>query len=270
MRDEGSEAIFARHAACAAATRAGLDALGFRLFPDPAHASTTVTCVHLPDDLDWKDLNGQLKRRKLVVAGGQGKLSGKVFRIGHLGTVTLDEILGCLGAIEEGLLALGRQVRPGAGVAADHTLALMYGLARHLPEADGAMRRREWQQARAGLTGVELRGKTLGIIGLGKIGLAIADRARAMEMTVLAEDPSVTAEQAALRGIELVRLDDLLRRSDVVTVHVPLTRDTRGLIGTRQLALMKPTTLLLNVARGGVVDEPAVAAALRDGRCLRA
>ncbi len=150
--------------------------------------------------------------------------------------------------------------------AAEHTLALMYGLARHLPEADGAMRRREWQQARAGLTGVELRGKTLGIIGLGKIGLAIADRARAMEMTVLAEDPYVTAEQAALRGIELVRLDDLLRRSDVVTVHVPLTHDTRGLIGSRQLGLMKPTALLLNVARGGVVDEAAVAAALRDGR----
>jgi D-3-phosphoglycerate dehydrogenase len=150
--------------------------------------------------------------------------------------------------------------------AAEHTLALMYGLARRLPQGDQAMRRREWQRARAALTGVELRGKALGIIGLGKIGLAIADRARAMEMTVLGEDPYVTAEQAALRGIELVRLDELLRRADIVTVHVPLTRDTRGLIGTRELALMKPTALLLNVARGGVVDEAAVAAALRDGR----
>jgi aspartate aminotransferase-like enzyme len=118
MRDEGSQAIFARHAACAAATRAGLDALGFRLFSEPEHASQTVTCVHLPDDLDWKAFNGQLKPRKLVVAGGQGRLAGKVFRIGHLGTVTLDEILGCMGAIEEGLLALGRPVTPGAGVAA--------------------------------------------------------------------------------------------------------------------------------------------------------
>jgi aspartate aminotransferase-like enzyme len=118
MRDEGSDAIFARHAACAAATRAGLDALGFHLFSEPAHASQTVTCVHLPDDLDWKALSAQLKRRKLVVAGGQGRLTGKVFRIGHLGTVTLDEILGCLGVIEEGLLELGRPVRPGAGVAA--------------------------------------------------------------------------------------------------------------------------------------------------------
>ncbi len=83
-----------------------------------------MTCVHLPDDLDWKAFNAQLKRRKLVVAGGQGKLSGKVFRVGHLGTVTLDEILGCLGAIEEGLLALGRQVTPGAGVAAGQRAGL--------------------------------------------------------------------------------------------------------------------------------------------------
>jgi aspartate aminotransferase-like enzyme len=118
MLAEGADAIYARHAACAAATRAGLTALGFELFADPAHASQTVTCAWLPEDLDWKTFNSQLKKRKLVVAGGQGKLSGKVFRIGHLGTVTLDEILGCIGVIEEGLLAVGRPVTPGTGVAA--------------------------------------------------------------------------------------------------------------------------------------------------------
>jgi aspartate aminotransferase-like enzyme len=118
MAAEGPDAIFARHAACAAATRAGLDALGFSLYADPAHASQTVTCVNLPDDLDWKAFNGELKRRKLIVAGGQGQLTGKVFRIGHLGTVTLDEIIACLGVVEEGLLAMGRTITPGAGVAA--------------------------------------------------------------------------------------------------------------------------------------------------------
>jgi aspartate aminotransferase-like enzyme len=118
MNAEGPAAIFARHAACAAATRAGLDALGFRRFADPAHASETVTCAWLPEGLDWKAFNGALKARKLVVAGGQGKLTGQVFRIGHLGTVTLDEILGCIGVIEEGLLAIGRSVVPGTGVAA--------------------------------------------------------------------------------------------------------------------------------------------------------
>ena len=118
MNDEGPQAIFARHAACAAATRAGLDALGFRRFADPAHASETVTCAWLPDGLDWKAFNGALKARRLVVAGGQGKLTGQVFRIGHLGTVTLDEILACIGVIEESLLTIGRPVVPGTGLAA--------------------------------------------------------------------------------------------------------------------------------------------------------
>jgi aspartate aminotransferase-like enzyme len=118
MEREGPEAIFARHAACAAATRAGLAALGFDLFPDPAVASQTVTCVRLPDGLDWKAFNGELKARKLVVAGGQGKLTGQVFRVGHLGSVTLDEIVAAIGVIEEALVKLGRDASPGVGVAA--------------------------------------------------------------------------------------------------------------------------------------------------------
>ncbi|MHB8459549.1 MAG: phosphoglycerate dehydrogenase [Candidatus Limnocylindrales bacterium] len=150
--------------------------------------------------------------------------------------------------------------------AAEHTLALLYGLARRVADGDAAVRRGEWKAARGRLTGVELRGRTLGIVGLGKIGHAIADRARAMEMTVIGQDPYVSPEQAALRGIELVALDELLRRADAITIHVPLTRTTRNLIGARELALMKPTALLLNVARGGVVDEAAVAVALSAGR----
>ncbi|TMG25052.1 MAG: alanine--glyoxylate aminotransferase family protein [Chloroflexi bacterium] len=118
MEQEGQEAIFARHAACAAATRAGLKALGFELFPDLAVASQTVTCVRLPDGLDWKSFNGELKARKLVVAGGQGKLTGQVFRVGHLGSVTLDEILAAIGVIEEVLVETGREATPGAGLAA--------------------------------------------------------------------------------------------------------------------------------------------------------
>ena len=145
--------------------------------------------------------------------------------------------------------------------AAEHTLALLYALARRVAAGDAAMRAADWG-ARGRLTGVELRGKTLGIVGLGKIGLAIADRARAMEMTVLGHDPYVSAEQAALHAISLVGVPDLLRLSDVVSVHVPLTRATRGLIGARQLALMKPTALLLHVARGGSVDEASLADAL--------
>lgn len=148
--------------------------------------------------------------------------------------------------------------------AAEHTLALLYGLARRIAAADASVRRGEWKRAQ--FTGVELRGKTLGIVGLGKIGQAIADRARAMEMTVVGHDPYVSAEQAALRGIVLLDLDVLLERADVVTLHVPLGRATRGLIGRSELARMKPTAFLLNVARGGVVDEAALADALERGQ----
>jgi len=148
--------------------------------------------------------------------------------------------------------------------AAEHTLALLFALARRIAAADASVRRGEWKRSQ--FTGNELRGRTLGIVGLGKIGQAIADRARALEMSILGVDPYVTAEQAALHGVELVEFDALLARSDVVTVHVPLTRATRGLIGLEALAKMKPGALILNVARGGIVDEAAVAQALRKGQ----
>jgi len=148
--------------------------------------------------------------------------------------------------------------------AAEHTLALLYGLARRIPAADASVRRGEWRRSQ--FTGTELRGKTLGIVGLGKIGQSIAPRARAMEMTVIAADPYVSSETAAHLGVELVPLERLLERADVVSVHVPLTRTTRGLIGQAALARMKRGALLLNVARGGVVDEAAVSEALTTGQ----
>jgi D-3-phosphoglycerate dehydrogenase / 2-oxoglutarate reductase len=148
--------------------------------------------------------------------------------------------------------------------AAEHTLALLYGVARRIAQADASVRRGEWK--RAEFTGLELRDRTLGIVGLGKIGLAIALRARAMEMTVLGVDPFVSADQAANHGVELVEFEAMLERADVVTVHVPLTRQTRGLIGAAAIARMKRGAIILNVARGGIIDETAVANALASGQ----
>jgi D-3-phosphoglycerate dehydrogenase len=147
--------------------------------------------------------------------------------------------------------------------AAEHTLALMFGLARHTAAADASMRRGEWKRSQ--FTGHELRGRTLGIVGLGKIGQAIAVRARALQMTVLGSDPFVTHEQAATFGVELVSFDELVERSDIVTVHVPKTKATTGMINRAVMARMKPGVMLLNVARGGIVDERDLAEALRDG-----
>jgi aspartate aminotransferase-like enzyme len=137
MTAEGAGAIFARHEACAAASRAGLEALGFDLFADPRHASKTVTAAVVPDDLDWKSFNGELKRRGLVLAGGQGKLTGKIFRLGHLGSVTIEEIIGAMSTLEIASIAAGRSVRPGVAVAAAQVAALeSYGIV--TPTAAGA------------------------------------------------------------------------------------------------------------------------------------
>jgi D-3-phosphoglycerate dehydrogenase len=148
--------------------------------------------------------------------------------------------------------------------AAEHTLALLFALTRRVAAADASMRRGEWK--RSAFTGRELRGKTLGIVGLGKIGQAVADRARALEMELIGHDPYVTEEVAGHHGVQLVPLAELLERSDAVTVHVPLMRATRDLIGAAELATMRPDALIVNVARGGVIDEAALAEALGSGR----
>ena len=118
MNEEGQAGVFARHVACAAATQVGLEALGFELFAEPTHRSRTVTAAVIPEGLDWKAFNGEIKRRDLVLAGGQSKLTGKVFRVGHLGSVTLGEILEAIETIEAVSLAWGREIEAGKAVAA--------------------------------------------------------------------------------------------------------------------------------------------------------
>jgi D-3-phosphoglycerate dehydrogenase len=148
--------------------------------------------------------------------------------------------------------------------AAEHTMALLLAVARHVAAADASVRRSEWK--RGELLGVELRGRTLGIVGLGRIGMAVAARARSFEMELLGSDPYVTPEVASAHGIELVSVEELLARSDAITLHVPLTEQTRGMIGAAELATMKPDAIVVNAARGGLVDEDALATALREDR----
>ncbi|HYI66214.1 MAG TPA: phosphoglycerate dehydrogenase [Candidatus Limnocylindrales bacterium] len=148
--------------------------------------------------------------------------------------------------------------------AAEHTMALMLALLRHVPDADASVREGRWDRSR--YTGRELRGKTLGIIGLGKIGKAVARRATGFEMRVIASDPYLTEDQASEAGAKLVGLAELLHRSDVISVHTPLAPQTRGLLGRAQLEATKPGAFVLNVARGGIVDEQALADALASGQ----
>lgn len=132
MNEEGRAAVFARHAACAAATRAGLEALGFELFAEPAHRSPTVTAAHIPDGLEWKAFNAALRANGAVIAGGQGRLAGKVFRVGHLGAVTIEDILGLVSTMEEVSLEFGRDIVPGRAVAAaEQAVVEAHGLGSH-------------------------------------------------------------------------------------------------------------------------------------------
>jgi D-3-phosphoglycerate dehydrogenase len=147
--------------------------------------------------------------------------------------------------------------------AAEHTLALLFSLARRVPAADASMHAGQWN--RSAFMGRELVGKTLGVIGLGKIGMAVATRARALDMEVVGYDPYVTEEAAALHGIKALPLAEILAVADAITVHVPKTKDTTNLISTAELATMKPDAYVINVARGGVIDEAALAGALSDG-----
>ncbi|HZT87036.1 MAG TPA: phosphoglycerate dehydrogenase [Stellaceae bacterium] len=147
--------------------------------------------------------------------------------------------------------------------AAEHAIAMLFALARQIPAADRSTQTGKWEKSR--FMGVELTGKTLGIIGCGNVGAIVADRAQGLRMKVLAYDPFLSAERAVDLGVEKVGLDELLARADFVSLHTPLTDATRNIIDAAALARMKRGARLINCARGGLVDEAALAAALDKG-----
>ncbi len=146
---------------------------------------------------------------------------------------------------------------------AEHTMTLMLALCRHVTQGQRRVEERRWSAQ--GLAGSELAGKTLGVIGLGRIGAAVATRARSFGMTIVAHDAVVSEARAESLGVKLASLDELLERSDFVTLHTPLTAQTNGLIGEVQLARMKRGARIINCARGGLIDERALLAALQSG-----
>ena len=147
--------------------------------------------------------------------------------------------------------------------AAEMTVALMLALARHVPQAHQALADGRWERSR--WAGMELHGKTAGILGLGRVGRLVAQRIAAFEVAPIAYDPYVSAEAAQSVGVELVSFDELLQRSDIITLHMPRTPETAGLLGTENLAKCRPHALIVNTARGGILDEAAAAAALDAG-----
>lgn len=146
--------------------------------------------------------------------------------------------------------------------ATEHTIGLMMALARHIPQANASLKSGQWLKSK--YTGIEVRNKTIGIIGLGNIGSAVARRAVGMEMNVIGYDPYVSADRAKQLNVTMVTLDELYKKSDFITIHTPLNATTKGMIGEKEIALMKPSVRIINCARGGLIDEELLAKAVAD------
>src|SRR5690606_33432287 len=151
--------------------------------------------------------------------------------------------------------------------AAEHTIALILAVARNVPQGHAALKGGEWKRSK--YTGVELDGKVVGILGLGRIGQLVAQRLQPFGVQLIAYDPYLPPARAAQMGVKLLTLDEVLKQADFITVHLPKTKETVGLIGDRELHQVKPSVRIVNVARGGIVDEAALYAAIKEGRVDR-
>lgn len=148
--------------------------------------------------------------------------------------------------------------------AAEHTIAMMMSMSRNIPQANASLKAKKWE--RKNFMGVEVNGKTLGVIGLGRIGAEVAKRAQGLEMDILAYDPFITEERAKSMGVELTTVDDIAKRADFITVHTPLTKETRNILDAAQFDMMKSSARVINCARGGIINEEALADALKVGK----
>ncbi len=218
--------------------------------------------------LKGADLAAALRGFDAAIVRSQPKVTaealespGKLRAIARAG-VGVDNI-DVAAATRRGIVVMNT---PGGNTvsAAEHTVALMFAVARKVAAADAVMKAGGWDRNR--FVGTQLAGKTLGVVGLGRIGREVARRAVGLDMAVVALDPFVTAAKAAELGLTTANtLDELLPRVDFLTIHVPATAETKGLLGARELGLMKASAVVLNVARGGIIDEQALADALKAG-----
>jgi len=207
-------------------------------------------------DYDALIVRSQTKVRTEVIESGK-KL--KVIGRAGVGTDNIDVDA----ATKKGIVVVNAPTG-NTVAAAEHTIALMLALARNVPQANSRLKSGKWQ--REEMVGSELRNKTLGIIGLGNVGSEVAKRAQAFEMHVVAHDPFVSKDYARNLEADLISMDELLKEADFITLHVPLTAATKNLIGTKELAKLKPTARIINCARGGLIDEEAIVKAIKTGK----
>lgn len=206
------------------------------------------------------DYEALLVRSGTRVTAAAINAAKKLKIIGRAGVGT--DNIDVAAATEKGLVVVNAP-EGNTVAAAEHTIAMMMALARNIPQANATLKQGIWDKKK--YVGVELRGKTLGVIGLGKIGREVARRARGLEMQVLVYDPFVNPEQAAHFEADLLSMETVFKEADFISFHLPLTEDTRHMLGYEELKLLKPGARVLNVARGGIIDEEALYKALQEG-----
>jgi len=227
-----------------------------------AHAEVDVRIKMSPDELIAAigDYDAIVVRSETKVPAEAIEAGRKLQVIGRAG-VGVDNI-DVKAATSKGIMVVNAPTGNTIS-AAEHTIAMMLALARHIPQAHSLLKTGEWR--RQDFLGCELRNKTLGIVGLGNVGSEVARRAGGLQMRLLGYDPFVSIEYARNLGVDLVSFEDILKGSDFISMHTPLTGKTKGLIGAKELKMVKPTVRIINCARGGIVDEKALYDAIEGG-----
>ncbi|MEE8402472.1 MAG: phosphoglycerate dehydrogenase [Candidatus Hydrothermarchaeaceae archaeon] len=208
-----------------------------------------------------RDKDALLVRSATKVTSDVIKAAGKLKVIGRAG-VGVDNI-DMSAATERGIVVVNSPTASSITVA-EHTIGLMLSLARNIPFAYTSLKSRKWEKKK--FLGIELRGKTLGIIGMGRIGLEVAKKAKAFEMDIIVYDPYISEKPLKKSGVEVVDVDTLFTKSDFITLHIPLTDETRHIIGEMAISKMKGGVCIINCARGGIIDEDALLKGLESGK----
>jgi D-3-phosphoglycerate dehydrogenase len=208
-----------------------------------------------------REYDGIIVRSKTKLTSDIINASERLRVIGRAG-IGVDNV-DVQAATRRGIVVMNTP-RENAVAAAEHTIAMMLAISRKIPQATASTRSGKWERSK--FMGVELYGKTLGIIGIGNIGSLVAERAQGLKMNGIAYDPYIPADAAAQKGIPLVTLNDLFRQSDFISIHTPLTEETRNLLDAEAFERMKKGVMIINCARGGIVDEGALLNGLKSGR----
>ncbi len=227
------------------------------------YAQVDVKTKQKPEDIVAiiGDYDAMIVRSQTTVTADIIKAGKKLQIIGRAG-VGVDNI-DTNAASQHGIIVVNAPTGNTVS-AAEHTIALMLSLARNIPQANASLKSGKWQ--RADFMGTEVKGKTLGIVGLGNVGSEVARRARGLEMKLIGYDPIISADRAANLQVELVPLAQLIKESDFITLHIPLIESTKNIIGEKELAIVKPNVRIINAARGGLIDNDALVKAVKEKR----